>query len=258
MSCALRAHNLSDVEYAIAARLHLGLQPFPPRAMAALPEHCPLCVHRVTGAPVSLRDDPWHSLTCPNLVPGELSRRHDAVVDAIGRIAWQVGAQVRREVEGLNPLNNQRPDLHIVFPGRVLLTDVAVSHALTANHVTRGKTVTVLMQTRKDRKYAGIAARLGAELLNVSVDACGGMAGDAFELVRAVGEEGARWSAGAWHSGAIERQMLGGIAMAVQRGNALTMLCGYTRATAADARIRLGNQMGVDVDGDAGEETATE
>ena len=119
---------------------------------------------------------------------------------------------------------------------QMLLTDVAVSHALTANHVTRGKTVTVLMQTRKDRKYAGIAARLGAELLNVSVDACGGMAGDAFELVRAVGEEGARWSAGAWHSGAIERQMLAGIAMAVQRGNALTMLCGYTRATAADAR----------------------
>ena len=84
--------RLSNVEYAIAARLDLDLQPFPPQTMATLPEHCPLCTHRVTGTAVSLLDDPWHSLSCPNLVPGELSRRHHAVVDAIARVAWQVGA----------------------------------------------------------------------------------------------------------------------------------------------------------------------
>ena len=54
--------RLSDVEYAIAARLNLGLNPFPARAMNALPEHCPLCTHLFTGKPVSLRDDPWHWL----------------------------------------------------------------------------------------------------------------------------------------------------------------------------------------------------
>ena len=76
--------HLSNVEYAIAARLNLGLSPFPARAMAALPEHCPLCRHNRTGEPVSLRDEPWHWLTCRKLISGELSRRHDAVVDAIG------------------------------------------------------------------------------------------------------------------------------------------------------------------------------
>ena len=56
------------------------------------------------------------------LINGELSRRHDAVADAVGRVAWQVGAQVRREVAGLDLGSKQRPDLEIVFPGRVLLT----------------------------------------------------------------------------------------------------------------------------------------
>ena len=61
--------RLADVECAIAARLSLALRPFPERAMAALPEHCPLCTHTHTGLPVSLRDDAWHWLGCPE--PGK-------------------------------------------------------------------------------------------------------------------------------------------------------------------------------------------
>ena len=52
------------------------------------------------------------------------------VADAIARVALQVGGQVRREVEGLDPNSKQRPDLQIAFPGRLLLTDVVVSHTL--------------------------------------------------------------------------------------------------------------------------------
>ena len=111
--------RLSDVEYAIAARLNLDLQPFPARAMEQLPTHCLLCAHRHTGQPLPLRGDAWHWLVCSDPTNGELRRRHDTVADAIGRVAWQVGAQVQREVEGLNPTNNQRPDVQIVFPGRI-------------------------------------------------------------------------------------------------------------------------------------------
>ena len=89
--------HLSDVEYAIAARRHLDLRPFPAHATATMPEHCPLCTNNRTGALVSLVDDPWHWLACPKLTGEELSRRHHAVVDAIGRVAWMVGAQVRKE-----------------------------------------------------------------------------------------------------------------------------------------------------------------
>ena len=54
--------------------------------------------------------------------------------------------------------------------------------------------------------------------------------------VAAIGEEGERWIAGTWSRGVIERQLLGAIAVAVQRGNALTMLAGFTRAAAVSPR----------------------
>jgi len=82
----------------------------------------------------------------------------------------------------------------------------------------------------KNKKYAGVAARIGAELLNVSLDSCGGMATDAVRLIAAIGEEGERWSIGTWSRGEIQRQLLGAMAVAVQRGNALAMLAGYARS----------------------------
>jgi hypothetical protein len=232
--------RLSDVEYAIAARLSLGLQPFPAGAMKAVPEYCPLCTHSHTGARVPLHGDSWHWLSCSSMKKGELSRRHDAVADAIGRVAWQVGAQVRREVEGLDPYSRQRPDIQIVFPGRILLTDVVVSNSLTPAHIAAWTSSAAIQQGRKNKKYASVAARVGAELLNVSVDACGGLASDAVLLAEAIGEEGERWSMGTWKSGSIERHLRGAIATAVQRGNAMAMLCGFTRATSA--RSRLGSK----------------
>ena len=80
-----------------------------------------------------------------------------------------------------------------------------------------------------------MASRLGAELMNFSVDACGGMASDAERLVRAISEEGERWSAGTWTYGSVKRQLLGSVALAVQRGNALTMLSGFSRAASVRA-----------------------
>ena len=67
----------------------------------------------------------------------------------------------------------------------------------------------------------------------MSLDTSGGMTSDAVRLVKAIGEEGERWSAGTWTSSAIEQQLLGTIVAAVQRGNALDTFNGYTRATAA-------------------------
>ena len=51
------------------------------------------------------------------------------------------------------------------------------------------------------------------------------------QLVKAIGEEGERWSAGTWSTGHIERLLLGSIAVAVQRGNLLAMLTGFSRMT---------------------------
>ena len=112
---------------------------------------------------------------------------------------------------------------------------MAVSHSLTEYAIARGDSSARRSQAAKNRKYESVAARLGAELLNVCVDATGGMATGVFRLVEAVGDEGERWL-GAWSSAGIQRHLLACIATAVQRGNAMALLAGYTRATSGRAR----------------------
>jgi hypothetical protein len=62
----------------------------------------------------------------------------------------------------------------------------------------------------------------------------GGLASDAIKLIQAIDEKGQNWSVGTWTRARIERQLLGVVA-AVQRGKALAMLAGYTRASSAQA-----------------------
>ena len=71
------------------------------------------------------------------------------------------------------------------------------------------------------------------------------MASEALQLIQAVSEEGERWSAGTWTSTAITRHLMGAIATAVQRGNAMALLSGYTRAArinAATEKSGAGNE----------------
>ncbi len=180
--------RLSDTEYIIAARLNLDLPPFPD--MDNLPDHCPLCVHPITKQPISLRDDPWHHLTCAAMMNGEGNARHNEIADVLQHTALLLGAQARREVKGLADKSNVRPDLQIFFPGRMLLTDIVVSHPITTSRVQRQISSTTRAQYGKQTKYSNLAARLGAELLPFSVATYGGLADDAMKLVQAMGEEG--------------------------------------------------------------------
>ena len=105
------------------------------------------------------------------------------MVDAIARVAWIVGAQVKREVKGLSRGSAQRPNLQIVLPGQMLLTDVTMSHSMAVSNVVSGLSTATQRKTRKNTKYGLVAARVGAELLNLFIDTCRGMAGDAPKLV---------------------------------------------------------------------------
>jgi hypothetical protein len=67
-----------------------------------------------------------------------------------------------------------------------------------------------------------------------------------FRLMQAIGEEGERWSMGTWSRGAIERHLLSAISIAVQRGNALTMLCGFTRTRSGERASTQGDHRGED------------
>jgi hypothetical protein len=163
---------------------------------------------------------------------GEGNTRHNEIADVLQHTALLLGAQARREVKGLAHKSKVRPDLQIFFPGRMLLTDVVVSHPMTASRVERHQSSTKTAQHNKQTKYSTMAARLGAELLPFSVATYGGLADDAMKLVQAMGEEGEE-TMGAWTKEEIVRYTLSMTAIAIQRGNARVMLAGRMQSLKA-------------------------
>jgi hypothetical protein len=157
------ALKLTDNEYRIAARLNLGLKPMEPSAMRALPTQCHLCKKHCDFA-----TDSWHFLSCPKLMgaDGELTLRHNAVVDALYRAVLTLGGQAAREPVGLHFEDNRRPDIQIVFPGKHVLTDVTVAHPLAPGYTrTSVQKPSLHAQRRKRFRYAATAAHHHAQLL---------------------------------------------------------------------------------------------
>jgi hypothetical protein len=212
--------TLLDRQYRIAARLNLGLPPL--SSNSQLPADCPLC----SAAENAVANDPWHWLVCPTQNKREMSTRHNAVVNALYRAVLLTGGQAQREVTGLQTDSRLRPDLQLVYPGRHVLTDVAVVHPLSVygrRRPTQPTACAKSMQTMKRTKYAAIAKRHDAELLPFVVETCGGLAPDAIALLDVIsGEASAHLSL--WSQEDAAKDILHSVAIAVQKGNAMAIL----------------------------------
>jgi hypothetical protein len=165
---------------------------------------------------------------------GEQIRRHNEVVNALYKTALVIGAQVAREPVKLSARDGTRPDLQIVLPGRHILTDVAVCHPLTQRATKRGIAWTATgvareRQRTKRKMYSGTAALQGADFIPFVMETCGGMAPDALELIRILADAGQEYAA-MWPRNEVIRHIVGAVAIAAQRGVAMTYLAGYTQA----------------------------
>jgi hypothetical protein len=228
---------LTDVQYRMAARRNLGLQPF--AYMGDLPASCPLCKGR--PAKDAIADDGWHFLSCRSGVQAQ-NVRHHAIVDALYHTVLTVGGQAVREPEGLSSEDGRRPDLQLVFPGQHLLTDVVVVHPLSRARVGAGRIPSQWMQRAervKQAKYSAVAAQHHATLLPFAVDTTGGLAPDARRLLDIISRAG-REHLALWPHWEIQRHMMGAVAVAIQKGSTMLMLAGYskvvTKAAAEMAR----------------------
>ena len=85
------------------------------------------------------------------------------------------------------------------------------------------------MEGEKRRKYAKLASDRQYELLPFVVETCGGFAPAAVKLVQAMARTAAQHMA-LWSRTDILRELVGSVAIAVQRGSALTYLEGYDRS----------------------------
>jgi hypothetical protein len=215
---------LADPHYRIAARLNLGLPPY----RNQLPSNCTSC-----GVKDAIRIDRWHHLSCNIHKRREINLRHNTVVHALYAHAGYAGGAVAKEPSGLSTEDNRRPDLQIVFPGQHILTDVVISHPLCPSHITAAsKKHTVTAQQAEQRKhvnYHQLAEHQHARFLPFSVETTGGMGCDAVELVDQISLACRDHLTLESHL-YIARGVRASVAIAVQKGNALAILAGYSRA----------------------------
>ena len=221
-SCKL--HVLVDAYYRIAARLSLALPPYRNR----LPDDCASC-----GAKAAIRDDSWHHLSCNAHKRREINIRHDTVVHALYTHATQSGAAAVKEPVGLSTEDGRRPDLQIVIPGESLLTDVVVSHPLCPTHLAPASKEHLATarsaELRKHRNYADVADAQCARFLPFSAETTGGLGKDAEELIDQISLACRDHLALPSHYH-IANGVRASVAIAVQKGNALAIFGGYSRA----------------------------
>ena len=220
--------ELTDTQYRLAARLNLDLQPM--EGAAALSDDCSLC-----GRSNAIRNDPWHYLSCAKLSRGEITVRHDDVGRTLHRNALTLGLKAQLEPKSLQADSNLRPDLLISLPGRTILTDVAVCHPLAPGAVKRrgGKLAYArTVERQKKRKYAKLASQRRYEMLPFAVETSGGFAPAAVQLMHAMALAAAQ-TFQLWTHAAIIQQLVGSVAIAVQRGTAMSYLDGYERSVGA-------------------------
>ena len=179
-----------------------------------------------------MANDPWHFLICGSQSYREVSARHHAVNDALYRAVLLTGGQAVREVKGLQAGSGLRPDLQIVYPGRHVLSDVAVVHPLSARgrqNPAASLATAKDMESRKRRKYAAIASRHDAELLPFVVETCGGLGPDALAVLNLI-SGAASEHLSLWSREDAATDVLHSVAIAIQKGNAVTMLGAHAAA----------------------------
>ena len=180
----------------------------------------------------AIRNDPWHYLSCKKLSRGEITVRHDDVGRTLHRNALTLGLKAQLEPKGLQADSNLRPDLLISLPGRTILTDVAVCHPLAPGAVKRrgGKLARARkVEQRKKRKYAKLASQRRYEMLPFApfaAETSGGLGPAAVQLMHAMALAAAQTFL-LWSHTAIIQQLVGSVAIAVQRGTAMSYLDGY-------------------------------
>ena len=166
----------------------------------------------------------------PCLATREVISRHNAVKDALYRAVLLTGGQAVREVSGMQTQSRLRPDLQIVYPGQHVLTDVAVVDPLGVHARLAPERPTAAAKHRaaeKRKKYA--ASRHDADFIPFVVETCGGLDSDAIALLNLI-SGAASEHLSLWSQEHAAEDLLHSVAIAVQKGNAMTILGAHAAA----------------------------
>jgi hypothetical protein len=214
--------TLTNTQYQIAARLNLGI---PMRSQ------CPDC----HGCHVknALKNDPYHYLSCPAHRRREITFRHNLVLQVVHRYINYVGGVAVKEPHDLHDADGRRPDLQLILRDLHALCDVRISHPLCPTHVSSAATqqlaVAMLGERIKTNKYKSTAEQHEAKFIPFVMESTGGIGPESAKLLDQI-ILASRDHNTLWPHEVVSQELRGAVAVAVQKGNAMTMIAGRNLA----------------------------
>ena len=213
--------HLCDIHYQVAAKINLGVEVLP------VPRRCFGCKKSDACA-----IDPLHYLSCNYHKRREITMRHNAVVEVLHKNTLYAGGIAAMEPPNLSDEDGRRPDIQMILNGQHILSDVRISHPCCPTHApdaARHSLATAKKaEAGKIRKYRHTANIQAAQFIPFAVETFGGLGPQAEKLIKQIIIT-SRDQMILWPHLQLVEELRGAIAIAIQRGNAMTMLAGYAK-----------------------------
>jgi hypothetical protein len=219
-----RDTTYSDAWFPYSVRYTLGIAE--PGLPAACPEH-----YDADGN--SYEQDPSHALSCSRHKKQGITFRHDGTVQVLINHARPHADYACREPSNMSSDNDERPDGHIITPRDNIITDVVIANPLCPTH--RGSAALTPLATAKKgeayktHKYARLAKDHHAKFIPFSAEATGGLGRGAHKVIKSI-VQASQDRQSYVPAAQVRRQLRWAIAIAIQKGNAMTIRSGWIRA----------------------------
>jgi len=219
-----RDTTYSDAWFPYSVRYTLGIAE--PGLPAACPEH-------FDADGNSYEQDPSHALSCNRHKKQGITFRHDGTVQVLINHARPHADYVCREPSNMSSNTDERPDGHIITPRHNIITDVVIANPLCPSH--RGAAATSPLATAKKgeayktHKYASLAKDHHAKFVPFSAEATGGLGKGAHAVIQCI-VKASQDRQSYVPPAQVRRQLRWAIAIAIQKGNAMTIRSGWIRA----------------------------
>jgi hypothetical protein len=214
--------TLNNTHYRICARMNLGIN------VRGLAPECPIC-HR----PDAVQKDPLHYLSCTGYNVKAITHRHNAVLNVAYKYTNAVGGVAVKEPRDLDSEDGRVPDLQMLIRDKHWLSDVYIINPMAPSYIKgaaqRQLSAADVGEHRKENKYEATARAHGATFVPFVVESAGGLGEGAVQIIEEI-VLASRDNNTLVHHKIVSRELKAAIGIAVQKGNAMTMIVGRNRA----------------------------
>jgi len=169
-------------------------------------------------------DDPLHALSCIRTCNRQITHRHHMVVGVVSNAIRQCGTPVEVEETGFDHEKNRRPDIFATINNIPTFIDVGIVHPSAKSYRREKRPLEIVRryEENKIQKYKDLAEDNNGVIIPFIIESSGGYGERAKYVTQDIATL-ANQDSLAFAPSEIVNNMLDGVAIAVQKGNALAV-----------------------------------